>query len=229
MPARRAGYMIWKCSVSATCQSSSGWLRPLYAPKPTCAEAGRATSRQARTGRAKRMGREAGDEGSALRSAARRPILGTSVRGDFPMLRFLFVDVALALGPAAYAQVAFPDSLDWEAVGEAPHDSSGIAFAPYGTLWGVADRIWRLPPGSNVWEEMGDRTGHFMLALGPDTRLYAVLDSSTDRSLDDGQTWSFACECGGPLFAADLDGPSRGALLGTVRDDIGIAYSHDRG
>src|SRR5690606_21812371 len=43
------------------------------------------------------------------------------------------------------------------------------------------------------------------------------------------KTWDFVCECGGPLCAADLSGPSAGTLLGTVRDDIGIAYSLDRG
>src|SRR5690606_38983093 len=173
MPARRAGYMIWKCSVSATCQSSSGWLRPLYAPKPTCAEAGRATSRQARTGRAKRMGREAGDEGSALRSAARRPILVTSVRRDFPMLRFLFVVVALALGPAARAQVAFPDSLDWERVGDRPLDAA-LAFDATGALWGIGSDFWRLPPGGDTWEEVADRSGNYLLALSPDTLLYGT-------------------------------------------------------
>ncbi len=91
--------------------------------------------------------------------------------------------------PAARAQVIFPDSLDWERVGDRPLDAY-IDFDPTGALWGVGSRVWRLPPGGHAWEEVADRSGSYALALSPDTLLYGT-GGSVYRSTDSGQTWVY--------------------------------------
>ncbi|HLT48364.1 MAG TPA: T9SS type A sorting domain-containing protein [Rubricoccaceae bacterium] len=123
------------------------------------------------------------------------------------------------------AEAVASDTLVFERVGDRPIDADDLAFDSDSALWATADRVYRLPPGGDTWEEVSDPPGayQYVLPLSPDTLFISF--NAVRRSLDGGQTWTEVYDEGEALYEAPLSG----VLLTGMRVGSGVAYSHDRG
>jgi hypothetical protein len=143
--------------------------------------------------------------------------------------------LAAGAGRGALRAQAFPDTLAFERVGDRPLDADGLDFDDAGVLWAAEPvlTLWRLPPGSAVWEEVYDGIdfpGENILALSPDTLLASRAGRRTSRSVDGGQSWTQVFHAGGALFEPDPDGPNAGRLVvGADTAGYDASYSLDRG